>query len=57
MSEMSQESKDLIEFAKSLPSVKKVRYLSAEDQRKLDLTKESPAVRRSIIKAQNTGGL
>ena len=43
----------LMAFLESLQGVKSVRSLTREDRDKLDLSKESPLMRRLLIKERN----
>jgi hypothetical protein len=51
---LSQDSQDLLSFIKSLPSAKNFRVYSSQEQSELDSKSESSAVRRSILRSQNT---
>jgi hypothetical protein len=51
---LSKPTKDPLTFLDTLPGVRNVRAYTYEEQLKLDLKTETPAVRRSIIRLKNT---
>lgn len=52
---MSKDTKNLVEFIRSLPSAKNIRVYSHEQCQSMNMSNETAAVRRSVIRLKNGG--
>lgn len=52
---MSEDTKNLVEFIRSLPSAKNIRVYSQEQCKSMNMCNETAAVRRSVIRLKNGG--
>lgn len=50
---VSEDTKNLVDFIRSLPSAKNIRVYTKAEQDNFDFSSESASVRRSAIRAQN----
>jgi hypothetical protein len=50
---VSEDTKNLVEFIRSLPSAKNIRVYSHEQCQSMNMSNETAAVRRSVIRLRN----
>jgi len=52
---VSEDTKNLVEFIRSLPSAKNIRVYSQEQCQSMNMSNETSAVRRAVIRLKNGG--